>query len=40
VLAVVQGAVADRPQLNGEALLDELTELVVGYVERSERRGV
>jgi AcrR family transcriptional regulator len=37
VLAVVQGAVADRPELNGEALRDELTELVVGYLERTRR---
>lgn len=32
VLAVVQAAVADRPELNTDVLADELTELVVGYV--------
>lgn len=32
VLSVVQSVVVDRPTLNGAALVDELTRLVVGYV--------
>jgi AcrR family transcriptional regulator len=32
VLAVVQGVVVDRPRFKSPVLVDELTELVVGYV--------
>lgn len=32
MLSVVQGAVADRPQLNTPVLLDELTRLVMSYI--------
>jgi AcrR family transcriptional regulator len=34
VLSVVQGAVVDRPRYKTQALADELTHLVVGYVSR------
>lgn len=40
VLSVVQSAVVDRPKFKTEALADELTELVVGYVSRARTLGV
>jgi AcrR family transcriptional regulator len=36
VLAVVHGAVVDRPRYNTPALVDELTRLVVRYVARAD----
>jgi hypothetical protein len=35
VLSVVQSAVVDRPKYKSDALADELTKLVVGYVSRA-----